>query len=250
VHTIKFWIKLNPGPDDDLVRIFIDGDDVGRCFTTWEEFYRRTSQAVPISDRLLFLSGNRDGDRPSLLGGGYLFDSVTTTTAASPELADCPDDGGGPPDIDVDKTTQTRSALPGQLITYRITVTNRGDAPVRGLRACDRAPRALRFVGATVRLQRAAGRRLCVTIGLLQPGQHKTFRATFRLRQNVTAASVTNGSHADIPIASAPSPVPPDNAVTPRPRRRRVDTDAARTRVRTSAGACPAALNPRAHAAC
>ena len=39
-HTIKFWMKLNPGPDNDLVRIFIDGQDVGQCFTTWENFYR------------------------------------------------------------------------------------------------------------------------------------------------------------------------------------------------------------------
>ena len=24
-HTIKFWIKVNPGVDNDLVRIYIDG---------------------------------------------------------------------------------------------------------------------------------------------------------------------------------------------------------------------------------
>ena len=79
-HTIKFWMKLNPGPNNDLVRISIDGQDYGQCFTTWESFYRATHQDVPISDRLLFLVGNRDGDRLGLLGGGYLFDNVTTTT--------------------------------------------------------------------------------------------------------------------------------------------------------------------------
>jgi hypothetical protein len=68
LHTIRFWMRLVPGPDNDLVRISIDGQDVGQCFTTWENFYRATNQQVPISDRLLFLSGNRDGDRPSLLG--------------------------------------------------------------------------------------------------------------------------------------------------------------------------------------
>lgn len=252
VHTIKFWMKLNPGPDNDLVRIFIDGADVGQCFTTWESFYRGTSQAVPISDRLLLLSGNRDGDRLSLLGGGYLFDDVSTTTAAGPPLADCPgpDDGGGPPDdIDVDKKAETRSARPGSLVTYRISVRNRGHAPVRGLRACDRPPRALRFVRATRHLRRAGGRRLCVRFLLLRPGQRKTFRATFRLRANVRADTVINGGSVDVPAGSTPSPSPPDTARPPKTRDRVVGRVVATIRVRR-AGACPAAVSPRAHAAC
>ena len=51
-HTIKFWIKLNPGPDNDRVGIYIDGRSAGQCFTTWEN----STQPVPISDRLLFRS--------------------------------------------------------------------------------------------------------------------------------------------------------------------------------------------------
>ena len=152
--------------------------------------------------------------------GGYLFDNVSIT----------PSNGPGPPgcsgwkarrQIDIDKTTQTRFAQPGDLITYRITVRNRGDAPVRGLRACDRAPRALRFVRSTARLRRAAGRRLCLTIRLLRPGQRKTFRATFRLRANVTADTVTNGASADIPTGVRAVSVParkrrhPQAAATP-----------------------------------
>jgi uncharacterized repeat protein (TIGR01451 family) len=188
---------------------------------------------------------------PARAGNGYLFDNVSITPSNGPGPRGCPGGGEGPPpDIDIDKTTQTRSALPGQLITYRITVRNRGDAPVRGLRACDRAPLALTFVRSTARLQPAAGRRLCLTTGLLGPGQRKTFRATFRLRQNVTADTVTNGASADIPTASAPSPVPPEDAVIPTRRRRRVDRDSATIRVRTAARACPAAVNPRARAAC
>ena len=223
-HTIRFWIKLNPGPDNDLVGIFIDGSGVGRCYTTWENSY---PQPVPISDRLLFRSTGAQVTQ-SLVGGGYLFDNVTTTTAngpgpAAPECA---------PPIDIDKTTQTRFARPGDLITYRISVRNRGDAPVRGLRACDRAPRALRFVRSRARLHRAAGRRLCLTTGLLRPGQRKTFRATFRLRANVTAETVTNGASVDIPTGSAPTTSPPDTAVLPKQRRRRVARDAATIGVR------------------
>jgi uncharacterized repeat protein (TIGR01451 family) len=243
-HTIKFWIKLNPGPDNDRVGIFIDGSGVGRCFTTWENFYRSKSKPVPVSDRLLFRSGGRTGDIPSLVGGGYLFDNVTTTTADGPGPgADCA------PPTDIDKTTQTRFARPGDLITYRISVRNRGDAPVRGLRACDRAPRALRFVRSRPRLHRAAGRRLCLTLRL-RPGQRKTFRVTFRLRANVTADTVSNGASVDIPAGSAPTPSPPDTAVLPERRRRRVARDAATIGVRGEAAACPAALHPRARAAC
>ena len=39
VHTVRFWINLVPGADNDIVRIFIDGVNIGRklgvCFTTW-----------------------------------------------------------------------------------------------------------------------------------------------------------------------------------------------------------------------
>ena len=261
-HTIRFWIKLIPGLDNDVLKLFIDGVDIGQglgvCFTTWENYYPVAEEQAgfpnfgePPDLRALQFRSSVQAPDPDALAqtGGYLFDNVTTTTGTGPGPGvDC-SGGGTEPDIDIDKTTQTRSALPGQLITYRVTVRNRGDAPVRGVRACDRAPRALRFVGATTRLQRAARRRLCLTIRLLRPGQRKTFRATFRLRQTVTADTVTNGASADIPTASAPSPVPPEGAGN-RPRRRRVDRDAATTRVRTTARACPAALNPRAHAAC
>src|SRR5262245_44246768 len=34
LHKIKFWIKLNPGPDNDLVRIYIDGAYEASCFTS------------------------------------------------------------------------------------------------------------------------------------------------------------------------------------------------------------------------
>ena len=45
-HTIRFEIKLNPGADNDLMRIFIDGRDVGQCFTTWENYYH----AIPARE--------------------------------------------------------------------------------------------------------------------------------------------------------------------------------------------------------
>ena len=50
-HTIRFWIKVNPGPDNDLVRIAIDNRDVGQCFTTWENYYRTAPEQAPPPNR-------------------------------------------------------------------------------------------------------------------------------------------------------------------------------------------------------
>jgi uncharacterized repeat protein (TIGR01451 family) len=273
-HTVRFWIKFvptlhpepRPGelrddfPADDIVRVFIDGVDIGDkedvCFTTWEQWYRfGERREPPVTNSLTFMARTKYDystipptplPNPPEAGGGYLFDDVSYTSAdgAGPSRGRC-----GEPDIDIDKTTRTRSARPGDLITYRITVRNRGDAPARRLRACDRAPRALTFVRSTARLRRAAGGRLCLTTGLLRPGQRKRFRATFRLRANVTADTVTNGASADIATGSAESPVSP-NAPGHKPRRRRVARDAATIGVRGETAACPAALHPRARAAC
>jgi uncharacterized repeat protein (TIGR01451 family) len=249
-HRIKFWIKLHPGLNNDLVRMFVDGVDAGECFTTWENFYPRAGEEVPDINSMQFRA---DGAPvPSIAGKGYLFDNVRLTTGDGPGPRDCSggEDGGGEPDIDVDKTTQTRFADPGDLVTYRITVTNNDDAAVRSLRSCDVPPRALRLVRTTARLQRAARGRLCLAIRLLRPGQSRTFRATFRLRANVEAETVTNGASADTPAESAASPSPPDGPA-PRTRRRRVARDAATIGVRSQeAEACPAALSVRAHAAC
>ena len=155
-HRIRFRIKVNPGIDNDLVRISVDGADVGQCFTTWENYYRTRPEDhlppnvnTPATINSLQFRSSVPGP-PALAGGGYLFDNVSITPSNGPGPRGCPGGGEGPtPPIDIDKTTQTRSALPGDLITYRISVRNRGDAPLRSLRACDRAPRALRFVGAS-----------------------------------------------------------------------------------------------------
>jgi hypothetical protein len=116
-HTIKFWMKLNPGANNDFVRIFIDGHDAGQCFTTWENFYRSVKQPVPTSDTLQFRSTG-EHENLSLAGGGYLFDKVTITTAK----------GAGPPtcDLPLEKVAGARTVRPGDRVRYRITVRNRG----------------------------------------------------------------------------------------------------------------------------
>ena len=218
VHTIKFWMKLNPGPNNDLVRIFIDGRDVGQCFTTWENFYRSTSQEVPNSDRLLFLSGNRDGDRLSLLGGGYLLDNVTTTTANGP----------GPPgcDLPVEKAVDRGTVSAGGRVGYRITVRNRGRAVARHVRVCDRVPRRMTFVSADRKLRRL-GRHRCLVIPRLRPGQRVSFHIVLQVDADAPPGAMDN--NADVtPVPpttpGSPEPVPPATNPPPpvRPARPRV----------------------------
>jgi uncharacterized repeat protein (TIGR01451 family) len=257
-HTIRFWIKVIPGPANDYMRLFVDGRDLGECFTTWEEYYRNLAPPTePPTINSLQFRLSVPGPEP-LFGAGYLFDNVTATAAPSASTdcepdddPDVPDNGGGEPDVVIDKTTTTPFAEPGDLLTYRISVRNRGDAAARGLRACDRPPRALRFVRATRRLQRAAKRRLCLTIRQLNPGQRRTFRATFRLRAGATADSITNNATASASHPSAPTATPPERPrARARSRRRVHGRDAARVRVVDRPGACPAAAGPRARAAC
>ena len=158
-------------------------------------------QAVPISDRLLFLSGNRDGDRLGLLGGGYLFDNVTITTG-----------GAGPPgcDLPIEKKADSPTVSAGGLAGYRITVRNRGRAAARNLRVCDHIPRQMTFVSANRKLRRV-GRRRCLVIPRLETGP--TRQRPPHLRVDANAPPGTLANIADItPVrrrARPAVPVPP-----------------------------------------
>jgi uncharacterized repeat protein (TIGR01451 family) len=198
-HTIKFWIKFNASPTPDLVRIYIDGNDVGQCFTTWKTFYQSTSQQVPVSDRLLFLSGGRTGNVPSLVGGGYLFDNVSTTTANGP----------GPPgcDLPIEKQANTRTVHPGGLVGYRITVRNHGRVAERNLLVCDNIPRETTFVSASPKLSRL-GRRRCLLIARLRPGQRETLHLELRVNANAQPGVLDNtGDETPVQPPGEPPPV-------------------------------------------
>ena len=180
-HTIKFWIKLNPGDDDDLVRIYIDGQDLGQCFTTWENFYRTVPEPVPTINSLEFRSS---GDEvASLIGGGYLFDNVTTTTA----------DGAGPPgcNLPVEKTADSPTVNAGGQAGYQITVRNRGRLAARNLQACDHIPARMTFVSSDRKLVRV-GRQRCLMIRSLAPGQHVSFHLVLRVAASAPPGTVDN----------------------------------------------------------
>ena len=130
---IRFWIKVNQGPDNDLVRISVDGVDLGQCFTTWENYYRTAPEQAPPPNRntpatINSLQFRSSVPGPSALpGGGYLFDNVSIT----------PSDGPGPPgcDVPIEKEADQSTVRAGGRVGYRLTARNRGRLPARNLRA-------------------------------------------------------------------------------------------------------------------
>src|SRR5512132_2553885 len=206
-HTIRFWIKVNQGIDNDLVRIAIDGRDVGQCFTTWENYYRTAPEQAPPPNRNTPATINSLQFRSSvpgpltLLGGGYLFDNVSIT----------PQNGPGPPacDVPIEKTADSPTATAGGRAGYRITVRNRGRLAARNLRACDRIPRQMTFVSADRRLRRI-GRQRCLAIPRLQPGQRVSFHLVLQVNANAPQGRVTNTGEVTPPPITPPSPAAPE----------------------------------------
>ena len=75
-HTIRFETTFVHGHDNDVVRIFIDGHEVMRG-GSWENYYRFYEERNPDpSDRLIIRTSGTAA--PASLGGGFLFDDVTS----------------------------------------------------------------------------------------------------------------------------------------------------------------------------
>jgi hypothetical protein len=79
-HTIRFFMDLIPGPANDIVRIYIDGN-LAYTGTSWEDYYRYDPEqagngnVVPSVDKLLFREAGtaNAADR----GNGFLIDNVS-----------------------------------------------------------------------------------------------------------------------------------------------------------------------------
>ena len=139
-HTIEFRIKLIPGEANDRVRILIDGQDVGQCFTTWETYYRTAPvQAKPPND----------SEPPNL---NSLQFRTSVPRARWPRHRWLPvrqrhgHDRYRPCspgcDVTIDKQADAATVSAGGLVGYRITARNRGSTVARNLRVCDHIPRA------------------------------------------------------------------------------------------------------------
>ena len=205
-HTIRFWIKVNPGRDNDLVRISVDDRDLGQCFTTWENYYRTAPEQAPPPNvntpadiNSLQFRSSVPGPAALATSGGYLFDNVSIT----------PSNGPGPPgcDVPIEKTADSPTVTAGGRAGYRITVRNRGRLAARNLRACDRIPRQMTFVSADRRLRRI-GRQRCLAIPRLQPGQRVSFHLVLQVNANAPQGRVTNTGEVTPPPVTTPSPGP------------------------------------------
>ena len=212
-HRIRFWIKTNPGIDNDLVRISVDGVDLGQCFTTWENYYRTAPEQAPPPNRNTPATINSLQFRSSLQGppalattGGYLFDNVSIT----------PSNGPGPPgcDVPIEKEADQSTVRAGGRLGYRITVRNRGRLAARNFRACDRIPRQMTFVSADRRLRRI-GRQRCLAVPRLRPGQRVSFHLVLQVNPNAPQATVRNIGEVTPPPPPPISPTDPGSPASP-----------------------------------
>jgi len=239
-HTIEFQIKLIAGEANDRVRILIDDQDVGQCFTTWETYYRDQHQTEPLSiDRLQFRAGGVAGPPGLAQSGGYLFDNVTVTTGTGPASPGC--------DVTIDKQADATTVTAGGLAGYKLTARNRGRVVARNVRVCDRIPRRTTFVRADRKLQRV-GRKRCLTIPSLRPGQRESVHVVLRVDADHPLGMLANiadirpglpGNPAppgvDLPVvAGAPAPGTPAAKVKALKRAKAIVKVVARRRVRRS----------------
>jgi uncharacterized repeat protein (TIGR01451 family) len=212
-HTIKFWIKLEPGPHNDVMAIFIDGMDVGQRFTTWENYYREAEHMEPPEINTLLFRASEPGF--SGQDAGYLFSGETTTSEPGP--------GPPEPDVGAEKTASTTTVHPGGLVRYTITARNRGGADARNLLVCDRIPSEETFVSADHSLLRLGPRR-CVVINNLARGQHMSFHLMLRVNRNAPAGRIDNTSDETEgieppgpPLGPPAPPAPPGPTPAPTP---------------------------------
>jgi parallel beta helix pectate lyase-like protein len=77
-HHVKLVMDFVPGPRNDVVRVFVDGNVVTHCGTSWEDYFRYceatdTSRTV---DSLLLQARTVNGTAPGTLGKGFLVDNL------------------------------------------------------------------------------------------------------------------------------------------------------------------------------
>ena len=91
----------------------------------------------------------------------------------------------------IDKEADKSTVRAGGLAGYTITARNRGRRSDRNVQVCDRIPRRTRFVSANRKLRRI-GRRRCLVIPRLRPGQRESFHLTVRVNPNAAPGTLAN----------------------------------------------------------
>ncbi len=87
-HTVKLSMDFYNGPDNDVVKIYIDGNLV-KTGTSWEDYYRFDTESNPglvnvsrTVDTMLFREGGTA--TPENVGNGYLIDNLSYSSGAVP----------------------------------------------------------------------------------------------------------------------------------------------------------------------
>jgi hypothetical protein len=95
-------MKLVPGPDNDIVRIFIDGEDIGNklgvCLETWENYYRDDEKREPpVTNSLGFRSDNGGlATRPTKSPACWAGATCSTTWSPRPRTVPVPRGAAAP----------------------------------------------------------------------------------------------------------------------------------------------------------
>jgi hypothetical protein len=85
-HSVRFSIDFVPGPANDVVRIYLDGN-LAATGTTWEDYYRYDPEqagngnVVPSVSKMLFREGGTAA--PANVGQGYLVDGLSLGSVPS-----------------------------------------------------------------------------------------------------------------------------------------------------------------------
>ena len=90
--------------------------------------------------------------------------------------------------LSIAKRALRKTATPGQLVTYRLTVKNTGKTVATEVIVCDRFPRQLV-------LSRSSGP-ACITYAALAAGEARRRELTFRVRRATVESHITNSATA------------------------------------------------------
>jgi len=96
VHTVKFAMDFKNGPDNDVVKVYLDGH-LAKVGTSWEDYYLYDTESNPTSNTnsravtsLLFREGGAVNAVPANAGKGYLFDNVSLMSGPTPVTTNVP----------------------------------------------------------------------------------------------------------------------------------------------------------------
>jgi uncharacterized repeat protein (TIGR01451 family) len=141
--------------------------------------------------------------------------SVETCTSPAP-----PEPPPGKPKLSVNKRASTDAAHPGGVISYRITVRNKGKADAKHVKVCDRLPGGQQLLQAPDASERSSTR-VCWKLKRLKAGAKKTFKVVTQVKFGSKLGTQRNKALAKAGNAKRKS-------------------DVVAVRIRSGAGPCPA----------